>query len=217
MPKVLFYGGSFDPPHAAHRAVLNAALRLVQPDRALVVPTGNASSYKNHTLTAPEHRLALCERAFADFPQVQISALEACSSSPSYTIETLEHLERGSAQPIDWYLVFGDDQMAHIQSWRRWRELLDKVTVLLAPRAGLDAATQAQSRHNSALCARLQHVLMPEMDVSSTALRQQLAHWGASRGADTDMDTATDTDTATLMALLGAPVLRYIAAHSLYF
>ena len=177
------------------------------------MPTGNASSYKSRTLTAPEHRLALCERAFADFPQVQICAVEACSCSPSYTIETLEHLERGSAQSIDWCLVLGGDQMAHIQSWRRWRELLDKVTVLLAPRAGLDAATQLQSRHNTALCARLLHVPMPEKDVSSTALRQQLAHWSASHEADTGIGAST----AALTALLGAPVLRYIAAHSLYF
>ncbi|MFI0545759.1 MAG: nicotinate (nicotinamide) nucleotide adenylyltransferase [Brachymonas sp.] len=213
MRKLLYYGGSFDPPHAAHRAVLQAALRLVQPDAALIVPTGNASSYKTRALSAPEHRLAMCDLAFADFPQVQISSVEAYSDTPSYTIETLENIEQSSAQPIDWHLLLGTDQMAHIQNWQRWQPLLSKVTVILAPRAGLDAASLAQSRHNSALCARLQHVPTLEMDVSSTDLRQRLSHWGASRRADTGIDT----DTAALTALLGAPVLRYIAAHSLYF
>ena len=36
--KTLLYGGTFDPPHNGHMNNLRAALALVQPDRALVMP-----------------------------------------------------------------------------------------------------------------------------------------------------------------------------------
>lgn len=207
MRKVVFYGGSFDPPHRAHRALLEAALQLVQPDWALVVPTGNASSYKHRQLSPAADRLAMCELAFADLPQVQISAVEAASPKPNYTIDTLEALEKNyaktSALGLQWYLLLGADQMAAIHTWRRWRDLLGKVTVVLADRAGLSAAEQAQSRHNSALCSGLLHLPLQPVALSSTVLRQRLA-------------AGADAQTQDWTALLAPQVLRYIAEHSLY-
>ena len=38
--KVLLYGGTFDPPHNGHMNNLRAALELVRPDKAIVMPAG---------------------------------------------------------------------------------------------------------------------------------------------------------------------------------
>ncbi len=201
MLKVLYYGGSFDPPHLAHRRVLEAAIAAVQPDRALVVPTGNASSYKTRALSPAQHRLAMCELAFADLPQVQISSMEAHSLRPNYTMQTLEALEASLPQAVDWYVLLGSDQLAAIQTWHRWPDLLQKVCIVWADRAGLDASTQAQSRHNSALCPRLLRLDLAASDTSATALRQRLS---------------VQPQDAQLAQWMAPAVLRYIAAHSLY-
>ena len=36
--KIMLYGGTFDPPHNGHINNLRAALALVRPDRAIVMP-----------------------------------------------------------------------------------------------------------------------------------------------------------------------------------
>ncbi len=210
--KIVFYGGSFDPPHLAHRALVQAALAAIEPDRLLIMPTGDASSYKKRALTAGAHRLAMCELAFGDLPQVEISQLELASQGPNYTIDSLESLEKtlsqDAAQPPQWYLLLGADQLAKISVWQRWRDLLAKVSIVLADRAGLDAQTRAQSRHNIALCRELGcsviELPLQAQALSATAIRQRLTA-SALRSADADWS-----------ALLAPEVLRYIAEHSLY-
>lgn len=38
--KILLFGGTFDPPHIGHLALLQNAIEAVQPDLALVMPAG---------------------------------------------------------------------------------------------------------------------------------------------------------------------------------
>lgn len=35
---VVIYGGSFDPPHRGHREAAMTAVRLLSPDKLLIVP-----------------------------------------------------------------------------------------------------------------------------------------------------------------------------------
>ena len=53
--KTLLYGGTFDPPHNGHMNNLRAALALVQPDRALVMPAGTPP-HKHASATPAELR-----------------------------------------------------------------------------------------------------------------------------------------------------------------
>jgi len=211
--KILFYGGSFDPPHRIHRALLAAALELTQADLALVVPTGNASSYKSRALTPALHRLAMCKLAFADVPRVQISDMEANSTQPNYTIETLAALEQRMGADVQWFLLLGADQFALIHTWRRWQDLLAKVTLVVAERPGspsLGGPSYAreekgqQSRHNSALCNVLYLPLQPDA-LSSTAIRHALRDGSPSPAQQRQLKDALDVR-----------VLRYIANHLLY-
>ena len=40
--KVLLFGGSFDPPHLGHAALLKAAAQRVRPERILIIPAFQA-------------------------------------------------------------------------------------------------------------------------------------------------------------------------------
>ena len=208
--KIAFYGGSFDPPHLGHAAILQALTRELALDQILLVPTGQAP-HKRRILSAAEDRLAMAQLAFAKLPQVQISRAEIDTPGPHYTIETLERLEAQAAQPIEWYLVLGSDQLAAINTWRRWQELLDKVCIVLAERE-LPLAQSAQLAANIALCPRLVRLKTPIPRVSSTQIRA----WAAAelcRLANADDNHTLEESSAQLLEL---PVLRYIAAHRLY-
>ncbi len=57
--KVLLYGGTFDPPHNGHMNNLRAALELVRPDKAIVMPAGIPPQKSQHH--PGKVRLAMCQ------------------------------------------------------------------------------------------------------------------------------------------------------------
>lgn len=205
LPRALYYGGSFDPPHQGHHAWLQAAIAQIQPNHTLVVPTGNPSSYKSRPLSAAAHRLALCELAFADLPGVRISAIEAHSTVANYTIQTLAQLQADYAQTVNWHLLLGSDQVAQLHTWRAWQDLVQQVTIVWAPRPLSDAKAERQLHDNLAHCPHWLALEGLHWPLSSTALRQVLAQENRQPSAKTLLATGLDPQ-----------VLRYIDEHSLY-
>ena len=57
--KIMLYGGTFDPPHNGHINNLRAALALVRPDRAIVMPAGTPPHKQASTTPAAQPLLDL--------------------------------------------------------------------------------------------------------------------------------------------------------------
>ena len=119
--KVLLYGGTFDPPHNGHMNNLRAALALVQPDRALVMPAGTPP-HKHASATPAELRLQMCACFTALSPAVQVSDWEIRRGGRSYTVHTLEWL-RGQDPDGALYLCVGSDMLLTFQEWYRWQDM----------------------------------------------------------------------------------------------
>ena len=71
MGRLGVFGGACDPPHAAHQAMVQAAMAQLDLDRLLIVPTGQAY-HKARPLSAATHRLAMCEAVWGAVAGVQI-------------------------------------------------------------------------------------------------------------------------------------------------
>lgn len=203
--RIGLYGGAFDPPHRAHRVLAEAALEQLALDRLLILPTGQAW-HKTRQLTAPVHRLAMCQLAFGDLAKVQVDDREMKRSGPTYTIDTVgEVLAEHPGARI--FLVIGADQLQAFRTWHRWSELLSLVTLAVAGRAGQLGEDAIDVRHPpmDLRDANLPHVQigMPLINVSATALRQRLSQTGAS---------ATPED----IPLVSQAVAGYISQQHLY-
>ena len=120
--KTLLYGGTFDPPHNGHMNNLRAALALVQPDRALVMPAGTPP-HKHASATPAELRLQMC----------------ACRGGRSYTVHTLEWL-RSQDPDGALYLCVGSDMLLTFQEWYRWQDMLKMAALVVESRTGTDEA-----------------------------------------------------------------------------
>src|SRR5690606_20992264 len=83
--RIGLYGGAFDPPHEAHRAMAEAALAQLGLDLLLILPTGQAW-HKSRPLTAAAHRLAMSRLAFSDLPHTRIDDREMRRNGPTYTV-----------------------------------------------------------------------------------------------------------------------------------
>lgn len=204
MPSWGILGGAFDPPHVGHVALARSALQALGLERLLVIPTGHAW-HKARSLSSAQHRLAMCQLAFADLPQTQVDARELQRSGPSYTVDTLQELQ-AQYPGVQWKLIIGQDQAERLHTWHRWQDIVHIATIFVAQRAG---GTGAAGHHSSDACNALSlpfahHVLpMERVDVSATAIR-------------TAVQAAAPGSIDSISALVGPAVAGYIAAHHLY-
>lgn len=158
------FGGAFDPPHAAHQALVQAALAQLHLDRLLIVPTGQAY-HKARTLSDAVHRLAMCEAVWGEVPRVEIDPRETQRERPSYTVETLSEL-RAQWPEAEIFLLMGADQWSAFSTWKDWRRILALSTVVVATRPGQPKVSDESP------CV---HLAMPALPWSSTDLRGAIA------------------------------------------
>lgn len=124
---ILIFGGSFDPPHLGHCALLNAAARRLDPDRILLVPAWQ-SPFKGAARAAPSARLAMIRLGIVRrLPPplrrlCRIDRSELNLRRRVYTVETLRRLKK--LHPgAELHFLTGTDSSAQFQSWKRPDEL----------------------------------------------------------------------------------------------
>ena len=189
------FGGAFDPPHLAHRAIAIAALQQLNLDELRVIPTGQAW-HKARTLTDARHRLAMVELNFCDLPGVVIDQRELARAGPSFTIDTLREI-RAETPSVELFLLIGEDQARALTSWREWQEVTRLSIICVAARADL-ARTDADFKPPVGFEARFMTLQTPPMALSATQIRGCVA---TQQG---------------IAPLVFEPVARYIDHHHLY-
>ena len=189
------FGGAFDPPHLAHRAIAIAALQQLNLDELRVIPTGQAW-HKARTLTDARHRLAMVELNFCDLPGVVIDQRELARAGPSFTIDTLREI-RAETPSAELFLLIGEDQARALTSWRKWQEVTRLSIICVAARADL-ARTDADFKPPVGFEARFMTLQTPPMALSATQIRGCVA---TQQG---------------IAPLVFEPVARYIDHHHLY-
>ena len=192
--RVGMFGGAFDPPHRAHAALAEAAIRQLQLDRLYVLPTGDAW-HKARTLSPAAHRLEMARLAFADLPQVVVDERELRRAGPTYSIDTLRELraEHPTAQLV---LLMGEDQAAGFTGWRQWQDIAALAVLGVARRGSGDNAGLAALQALPGV--RAEPLQLPRMPESATEIRTRLT---------TGQDIAE---------LVDPRVASYIARHHLY-
>jgi nicotinate-nucleotide adenylyltransferase len=126
-------GGSFNPPHAAHRMISETALKRLDLDKVWwIVTPGNP--LKRHSELAPiGERLRLC-RALANTRRIEVTDFETDLPS-AYTYATLAFLK--SRSPLVRFVwIMGADNLAEMEKWHRWREIFGLFPIAVVDRPG---------------------------------------------------------------------------------
>ena len=167
MKRIGLFGGTFDPPQLAHSALARSARDALPLDEVRWVPSGQPWQ-KTHAISAAHHREAMVRLAIAGERGFVLERCELERAGPSYTLQTVQELQQ-SGPSAQWVLLIGADQYNNLHTWRGWRELLGRVTLAVAQRAGV-------TLHPDPEVARVPHrsIPLPPMAVSATDIRARV-------------------------------------------
>ncbi len=157
MDTIALFGGSFDPPHIGHEAVVKALKNFRDIDKIIIMPTF-LNPFKS-TFHAPAHlRMEWLRKIFNGDENVVISDYEVLQKRQVPTIETVEHLLK-SYKKI--YLVIGADNLAKLHLWKSYDRLKNLVTFVVVSRENIEIPKEFLTLH-------------VVVDVSSTRLREEM-------------------------------------------
>lgn len=226
--RVAFYGGSFDPPHAAHLGVARAAQAALGLDCVLFAPVGAQPLKPAGSAASFEERVAMTHLAITEDPAFALSLADAPQpdGSPNFTFETLQQLKLELGGNTELFCLIGADSFLHLQHWRRAAEIPFLAQLVVAARPGerldgLEAALpNGISLHQPALFAgRRCAVAVEEYALEDAAGRQSRLYLLP--------ETQMETNSTALREGLREPdgpawkelprsVADYIRAHGLY-
>lgn len=176
------FGGSFDPIHAGHVAPVQDARREAGLDRVLYLPTARPPHKPDRVLAPAWRRFTMVELALLDEEGLYASARELTPEREVYTIDTVEALAE-ERPDSDLHLVIGSDSLAELDTWRRWRELIERVRLVVIVRPGhepeeIERGLPEELRERAASGA-IRYVSRRPVPVSATTIREALG-----RGAE---------------------------------
>lgn len=124
-------GGSFNPPHDAHRAISLYALKRLQLDRIWWLVTPGNPLKESSPLNTLEERAAAAER-LAHHPRIDVSCLESVIGT-RYTSDTISYLRR-RCSGVRFVWIMGADNLAQFHLWENWQGIAAQVPIAVIDR-----------------------------------------------------------------------------------
>ena len=172
------YGGSFDPIHWGHLLLAECCREQQGLDRVLFLPACQSPHKQEAAPVSAAARCEMVELAIAGHGPFELCTLEVDRGGLSYTIDTLRALRE--QYPHDQlFLLMGGDTLADFPRWKDPRQIAECCDLLVVDRPGgdpLDFESLAKIVAEPQLRQWASSVVqMPQIDLSSSEIRQRLA------------------------------------------
>ena len=163
--RVGILGGTFDPPHFGHLAAAQfVRTQLGLDEVVLMVANDPWQKSGDRDVTQAAIRLEMVRALVEGVEGLSVSDQEIVRGGQTFTVDTLS--EMVAADPaVHLFLIVGQDTAVRIPTWHRPDDLLRLCTLVIVNRA---SEPTADVRPDG---ARVMHVKMTPVDVSSTMIR----------------------------------------------
>jgi nicotinate-nucleotide adenylyltransferase len=162
--RVGLLGGSFNPPHQAHRAISLFALKRLKLDRVWWLVTPGNPLKDNGGLHTLAERAEAARKMAAD-PRIDISCLESVIGT-RYTADTINYL-RMRASRLRFVWIMGADNLAQFHRWQNWQRIARQV-----PIAVIDRPPQSFRALSAPAAQALANYRIPETEAGRLADRR---------------------------------------------
>ncbi len=161
------FGGTFNPIHNGHVAIVRSILEQNLADEVWLMVTPCNPWKEGQNLLDNNIRLELVKKAVSGIEGAVASDYEFRLPVPSYTANTLRHLRRSYTRR-EFLLAIGADNWAAFRDWRDWQYIISKFRLIVYPRQGYTEDPDIPE-------AKVSILDCPLFDISSTAIRQAVA------------------------------------------
>lgn len=197
--EVVILGGTFDPFHLGHRAILAQVMEQLRIPEGWVIPL-HSPGHRHTPVASPEDRLAMAALGVRGLSGVEVRDSEIRRGGVTYTVDTAQEIAHSSAAPDQWYIV-GADEARTLHEWHAWPKLLAYARLAIVNRTGKAPISLEECAAQGIPSSRMAILTVDSPPVSATALRIALSD----RGQD-----------QFVMKFLDQAVLSYIREHHLY-
>ncbi len=184
-PSILFFGGSFDPPHEGHRTLpdLVSDASPCSFDGIVFAPAAQ-SPHKGEAPTSSQHRLEMLGLAIRSCQKIRIWTTELdrsndTKSTPSYWFDTWNTVRSSRPDAPDRFLI-GADQALAMHRWHKYECFWHDALVMLrdeqdAPEQLIESMRALNVWDKSAREQWKNRIVrVPLIDASSTKIRSAL-------------------------------------------
>ena len=175
------FGGSFDPPHHAHRILAAEAQSQLKLDRVLWVLTPNPPHKQARKLSPLEMRQALVEAAIQDEPRFELSRVEIERPPPHYAYQTMQLLAWRYPEETLVYLM-GGDSLRELPTWKHPQDFLATCQAIgVMRRLGEPLDLESLEKELPGINPKLVFVEAPLLQISGSEIRARLRAGGPAR------------------------------------
>lgn len=165
MAHIGLYFGSFNPIHTGHLIIAQHMLNE-GPFEEVWFVVSPQNPFKNQQNLLPQKlRLDMVNAAIADNPRLRAIDIEFRLPLPSYTIQTLEHLQEKSTHQFS--VVMGSDNLPRLHEWKDIARLCELTDFHVYNRSGSKLECAVSN-------ARIIPYTAPMLDISATHIRSLL-------------------------------------------
>ena len=161
----LFFG-SFNPIHIGHLIIANYMANHTHLDQVWLVVSPHNPLKNKADLINMYDRLEMARLATENAENIRVSDIEFKLPQPSYTIDTLTHLNERYPEH-QFTLIMGSDNLVSLKKWKNYELLLQNYKIAIYPRPGYENAELVG--HPSVTVTET-----PLMEISSTFIRKSI-------------------------------------------
>ena len=166
---MVLYFGSFNPIHRGHIALAEYAIEHKLGDEVAMIISPRNPFKQSWAQAAETDRYEMVEMACRNsrYPeQIVPSVIEFLLDKPSYTVNTLRHLQENYGEQMEFSILMGSDLINQLPRWREPEYIIENFDLLVYPRPNVEMefTTPRTTLLKDA----------PQFDHSSTAVRDAL-------------------------------------------
>lgn len=166
-------GGTFDPIHYGHLMLAEQIRTSFHLDEVVFIPVGKAPHKRLDDGANKLQRFEMTKLATHSNPYFTVSDIEIRKGETTYTIDTIVEMQSKLSLDDRLYFITGADAILLLDTWKDYKDLVNRVTFIGATRPGVDEASlklkidSLVQQHG----ANIELFFIPALAISSTDIR----------------------------------------------